>query len=266
MGELLLCNRPIAALPYYIEELSINVYSLEELCYLIKQNVFLMEEGFFDNELFTWIEQELGEQELAETLREAAKTEQDMEVFLRQLFIATGYLESKSVQEILGQVKEFKYKTVFERRKLRGDRYLENKKYVNAIFEYRRMIQMEEECKKNPIAWGNILHNQGIAFARLFFFKEAKECFLQAYQQNLNIESVYAAMAACYFQKEEEEIQSLAVSYGVDSEKIEALKESWASINESQQMQEFYARIDGSSSSLQEILQEYKLEYQKNCG
>ena len=33
MGELLLCNEAIAAMPYYIECVSINVYSIEELNY-----------------------------------------------------------------------------------------------------------------------------------------------------------------------------------------------------------------------------------------
>ena len=35
MGELLLCNEAIAAMPYYIEGVSINVYSIEELNYYI---------------------------------------------------------------------------------------------------------------------------------------------------------------------------------------------------------------------------------------
>ena len=33
MGELILCSHPIAAMPYYIDNISLNVYSLEELCY-----------------------------------------------------------------------------------------------------------------------------------------------------------------------------------------------------------------------------------------
>ena len=33
MGELLLCNEAIAAMPYYIEGVSINVYSIEAVSY-----------------------------------------------------------------------------------------------------------------------------------------------------------------------------------------------------------------------------------------
>ena len=42
MGELLICNEPIAALPYYIEGISWNVYSLEELCYYVENNTYLL--------------------------------------------------------------------------------------------------------------------------------------------------------------------------------------------------------------------------------
>lgn len=37
MGELLLCHETIAALPYYIEETGINIYSMEELSYYIPE-------------------------------------------------------------------------------------------------------------------------------------------------------------------------------------------------------------------------------------
>ena len=36
MGELILCSQQLAAMPYYIENVSLNVYSLDELCYYIK--------------------------------------------------------------------------------------------------------------------------------------------------------------------------------------------------------------------------------------
>ena len=37
MGELLLCGRELASVPYYIESISLNVYSLEEICYYLKE-------------------------------------------------------------------------------------------------------------------------------------------------------------------------------------------------------------------------------------
>ena len=43
MGELLLCSRELASIPYYIDTVSLNVYSLEEICYYLKHNIEVVE-------------------------------------------------------------------------------------------------------------------------------------------------------------------------------------------------------------------------------
>ena len=55
MGELLLCHETIAALPYYIEETGINIYSMEELSYYISGNVYLLDHSFMCESLCTWV-------------------------------------------------------------------------------------------------------------------------------------------------------------------------------------------------------------------
>ena len=75
MSELLFCHAPIAALPYYIEGLGINIYSMEELCYFIAGNVFLLDDSFMNEELCTWIEKQMGAYKLAENLRNVMDTE-----------------------------------------------------------------------------------------------------------------------------------------------------------------------------------------------
>ena len=69
MGELILCSHPIAAMPYYIDNISLNVYSLEELCYYIENHLYLIEADFMSEELCLWIGQELDEKDLAQSLR-----------------------------------------------------------------------------------------------------------------------------------------------------------------------------------------------------
>ena len=59
MGELLLCHETIAALPYYIEETGINIYSMEELSYYISGNVYLLDHSFMCESLCTWVEKQM---------------------------------------------------------------------------------------------------------------------------------------------------------------------------------------------------------------
>ena len=280
MGALLLCNRPIAAMPYYIEALSLNIYSLEEVCYVIEHHPFLMDEGFFDDDLILWIEREVGEGELAEQLRQALRKEQGITKLVELILNTTGYLTYEAGMRILSQIREMQHKTVFERRKMRADRYVENKKYINALLEYRRILQMEEECKKNPVVCGNIWHNQGTVFARLFLFREARECFEMAYQYHMNPESIYEAMAACRYLGEDEELMKLAVKYGIDEQEVVELGERWRRISRSEAIVNVEEEIDAmfaeesdfwqevpleENAALMQMLRDWKVEYQKNC-
>lgn len=65
MGELIYCRKPIAANPYYIEEVGLNIYSLEEFSYFIFHNPYLLGKSFASEELILWIEKELDEKEVA---------------------------------------------------------------------------------------------------------------------------------------------------------------------------------------------------------
>lgn len=280
MGELLLCNQPIAAMPYYIEALSLNIYSLEELVYVIEHHPFLLDEGFFHEELLSWIERDVGEGELAASLRQALVNELGITRVVEQILNATGYLSYEAGMRVIGQIREMQHKTVFERRKIRADRYVENKKYVNALLEYRRILQMEEECRKNPVVCGNIWHNQGVVFTRLYLFAEAQECFEKAYKYHTNLESIYEAMAACSYLGNDDEVIALAKNYGIDQQEAEGLLENWKKIRESEEIRKKEEEIDTIFASekagldtppleenreLMQLLHEWKTEYQKNC-
>ena len=75
MGELILCNQEIAAMPYYLESVSCNVYSLEELSYCIETQLYLIDAEIMNEELCDWIEKELKEKELAKRLKEIIQKE-----------------------------------------------------------------------------------------------------------------------------------------------------------------------------------------------
>ena len=71
MGKLLLCSHELASVPYYIENIALNVYSLEEMCCYLKHNIDLVEPSFMDDELIAWIRTELKMPSLADRLEAA---------------------------------------------------------------------------------------------------------------------------------------------------------------------------------------------------
>ena len=51
MSGYILCQTKKAEIPYYIENISTNVYSLEELCYYFYHNLYLVDETILNERL-----------------------------------------------------------------------------------------------------------------------------------------------------------------------------------------------------------------------
>ena len=244
MGELLLCNQEMAAMPYYLESISLNVYSIEEICYYIENNLYLLDTDFMDMELCTWFEQELGEKKLAEQLKTLIFQNGSLSEFVSLILQRGCYCTREAEMHIMAVLNEMQSKSSFECGKIRADRFMENQRYYNAVMEYRRLLQMEEENKKQPELSGNIWHNLGTAYARLFLFQDAAECFLSAYSRNQNRESLLAAMAAFRCGKDIDGLEKVQKAYGISMEEFHEVTDGWAKISRGADITEFEQQID----------------------
>lgn len=127
MGELLLCNEAIAAMPYYIEGVSINVYSIEELNYYIINNTYLLDDDFMSLELCTWIENHAHLPKLAMHLRTIISTNGRLSAFVTKLLEYSGYCTKEELKNTHDALKELEEKSEFECLKIRADRLMEKK-------------------------------------------------------------------------------------------------------------------------------------------
>ena len=59
MSGYILCQVEKAKTPYYIENISVNIYSIEELCFYLRHNIYLLDETIINVELCHWIRDEL---------------------------------------------------------------------------------------------------------------------------------------------------------------------------------------------------------------
>ena len=196
MGELFICNEPIAALPYYIEGISWNVYSLEELCYYVEHNTYLLEKDFMSEELCTWVGKELKNLKLAERLRDIMRMDGRLSEFVLVLLVECGYCSRETIKEIIRIVRDMEEKSDFECNKVRADRLMEKEKYLSSIYEYKSLLESNEAGEQSKELLGNIWHNLGTAYARLFLFQEAMHCYDKAYALNGNPESQAAIQMA----------------------------------------------------------------------
>ena len=69
MSCLILCQKQKANRPYYVENIHLNLYTIEELCFYICNNIYLINYDFITEELINWIQDELQLKDLAVILR-----------------------------------------------------------------------------------------------------------------------------------------------------------------------------------------------------
>ena len=73
MGAVIICKRELAATPYYIENMGIRIYSLEELAYFLYENVYLADKKMLGVRLWEWLRTEMHCPELADRLQKGAE-------------------------------------------------------------------------------------------------------------------------------------------------------------------------------------------------
>ena len=95
-----------------------------------------------------------------------------------------GYYDKKEILEILQVIAEMEEKSDFECNKIRADRLLEKGKYYSSIYEYKRILDSPDLAGQNAVLEGNVWHNLGTAYARLFLFEAAAKCYEKAYALN----------------------------------------------------------------------------------
>jgi tetratricopeptide (TPR) repeat protein len=267
VGELILCNQKLATLPYYLEDVSVNVYSLEELSYYIESNRYLLGTEFMKEELCNWIEKELGLVTLAEQLRSLCREDGTLSEFVGLILQESAYCSKETVKLVLHTLQEMENKSDFECGKIRADRYMEAHKYINGIYEYRRLLKTEE---KNGILLGNVWHNLGTAYARLFMFEEALACYCSAYEHNQNPESIRECLYVCRCMHDEKRFQKIAESYQVSAEEQETITGDLSALCRMDEIRQFEETLEemfstGAVQDMSALLEKWKGNYRKNC-
>ncbi|MCQ2539834.1 MAG: hypothetical protein MJ114_05230 [Acetatifactor sp.] len=181
------CVGNYAETPYCISELGMNVYCIEELCYLLKENTYVLDAAQISENLVDWIDKECGLHELARILNAILHRKDSFIPFVATLLQYVGLYEDQTIQEVQTALKEGAGLSSIERKKSQIDYLVKKKRYTAAVKNYDLLIDKwyeEQEKEQNPSVecLAAILHNKGVALAGLMIYDRAAECFKSAYE------------------------------------------------------------------------------------
>lgn len=224
MSGYILCQLKRAEIPYYIENISTNIYSIEELCYYFYHNIYLLDESILNEHLCDWIRKEFGLEKLYRRLYKVLEENMGTGEFILAVFKEINYLTHQEFKKLNEQISLLEQQPKVLREKKKGDYLVENKMYVNAVKIYENALLKEDNEGLGEQFRGGIYHNMGCAYLHLFQFEEAAECFLKAYQF-LHTKQVLSHYLTACCMGNPEEFSGICNRMGVSPQMQEEIKE-----------------------------------------
>lgn len=170
------------------------MWNIEELCYFVRENAWLLEPALLGKELTDWIAKQCALPELSGMLCAASREETPVMSFVRTLFQYTGYCSMEEANQVEKILKLNESTSALERTKARGDYFLESRKFVLALHEYEELLRQLKGM--DPAFLGKVYHNSGVAQAQLFWFDRAAASFEQAWKLTRSKASARQFLAA----------------------------------------------------------------------
>lgn len=194
MSQIIMGTGNYAAKPYYMEKFYVNLYSVEELCYLLVEKAELLDQDVMQRDLVQWLDEQCGLNQLAHALYSLLNQNGSTVAFVGTILEYVNLYPAGIVMQTEQTVKGNEGLNPYERRKAKADYMLQGRKYFMALGQYHGLLAQAPES--DQILRAKIFHNMGVAYAGMFMFRQAQECFLQAYMLDREEESLILYLAS----------------------------------------------------------------------
>ena len=259
MSGYILCQTKKAETPYYIENISTNIYSIEELCYYFYHNLYLVDHSILNEGLLTWIQDELNLPKLASKLRAKLGKFSSIEDFLYPVFKEINYLTYEELKGLNSRIQKLDKESPLVREKEKGDALAENGMYVHAIRAYQDLLKRENLEEVREGFRENVYHNLGCAYSYLFQMEKALECFLKAYEEHHSRSALKTYLLAFHSIRTPIEYESRAAELGADREVLDEIRNALAHFARQ-------PRVHVHNRNIDNMLERFTREYHRSTG
>lgn len=225
MSGYILCQVKRAQMPYYIENISMNIFTIEELCFYLHHNIYLLDETIINEPLCDWIRKELGLEKLYRRLYRILEENGSVGNFILPIFKEINFLTHQEFRELNEKLEILEGQPPVVRQKKKGDYLVNNRMYVNAIKAYKGALLLVEDSNYGEQYAGEIYHNMGCAYVNLFQIQEACECFFRAYNKMHTKMSLKHYLVAYYMGNSVEDWTKICTKMGADPTTREEVKQ-----------------------------------------
>lgn len=180
--------------PYRLEKIERNVYSIEELCYLLVQSAEILDDSLLNQELIDWIASECALPHLAESLQKYLGKQRLLSDFVAAMLQYVGFVPEEKEEKTRQIVSSGQGLEPFEKRLAHAGTLRENASPYEALEEYRKLLEDLPSPERRLRI--RALREMGRIYAEQFRFRAAAESFDKAYQLTGRSE-IYLEYLAC---------------------------------------------------------------------
>lgn len=167
--------------PLYIEELGLAIHTIEELCYYIYHYLEFIDDKFINDEFIGFIGSVREFGGMSDKIIRWINSGSDLGQILFMIQQDVHYLNGSELNDFKARIEWMRDAAPADRLKKKADALVALKKYRQAVVIYNDLLEKERKMKLSSKMKGSILHNRGVAEARMFMFGEAAESFSLAY-------------------------------------------------------------------------------------
>ena len=182
MGSLVLCHERHATHPYEITRIHCKIFTIEELCYYLCNNLYLIDYTIMNEQLCVWLDEELGMRTLAGQLRDVIRLHGSIEKFVLTILKDSRIYRDTEMIRIQNVLERLRNQKDIERQKYKGDNLLESGEIEEAILVYQAILNQEKDESVDAKFYGRIYAGLGAAYGRLFLYQESARMYDRAYQ------------------------------------------------------------------------------------
>ena len=186
MGKLIQCSSRLAKKPYYFRVTDTNVYSIEEVCYFIHQNIYMLQRDFFTYGFAVWLREELGMEDTALKVENMLRYNNNLKDIVVTLCCSCDYYDEKEINWLIKIMDETQSLPMRKRQKIKADNFLRCNLFEKALEEYGHILKSDNMLAADIKEYGAIYHNIGVAYAGLGDYGKACDYFSQAYEKGKN--------------------------------------------------------------------------------
>ena len=175
---------PKEILPLNMKMSGIRIFSLEELCWYLFQNVYAITPDLFDDKMFFWMDKITGNHSLALALDNYKAAGKPLKEIVRLLLNSVDYLSNSEIAFVYNKLTEMEHQNPVEQARQAADNYNRYGHCMAALKSYHHVIcQMSHEYANEVTRQfkAETWHNMGIAFLKLHHPVRAAECMEKAY-------------------------------------------------------------------------------------